>query len=99
MPLIFVQRWAPSGPVAVTGGTQTVSGTLDVSNGMVIEYDPSLFSKATYNSATYTLFNFGTLNLGAYPDIQSAVTSDFTTTGYTTAVYTVVGNTITVTLS
>ena len=99
MPLIFVQRWSPSGPVAVTGGTQTVSGTLDASNGIVIEYDPSLFSKATYDSATYTLFTFGTLNPPSPVDVNTYFTSVLTGTGYNSAVYAIVGNTITVTLS
>lgn len=100
MPLIFVQRWAPSGPVAVSGGTQTVLGTLDISAGNIpVIFDGSLFSKTTYPNATYTLFTFGTLNPASPVDINTYFVSDFDTSGYTSAVYAIVGNTITVTLS
>jgi hypothetical protein len=99
MPLIFVQRWAPSGPVAVTGGTQTVSGTLDISNGVTVEYDSGLFNYSNYPSATYTLFNFGALNPASPVDVNTYFTSVLTGTGYNSAVYAIVGNTITVSLS
>ena len=93
MPLIFVQRYAPAGIAAGTG-TQTVSGTLDISGGVVIEFDPTVFTAA----GTYTLFTYGTLVGSAATNL----TADLSSTSFSSAVFADTGSSngsITVTLS
>lgn len=93
MPLIFVQRYAPAGIAAGTG-TQTVTGTLDISAGAVVEIDPTVFTVA----GTYTIFTYGTLTGSAATNL----TADLTGTSFSSAVFADTGpsnGSITVTLS
>lgn len=93
MPLIFVQRYAPAGSIAAGTGTQTVNGTLDISAGAVVEFDPTVFTVA----GTYTIFTYTTL-VGTAANL----TADLTGTSFSSAVFADTGpstGSITVTLS
>ena len=90
MPLIFVQRWAPSGPVSVVGGTQYITGTLTLSgtpgDPSIIELDPAAFTQ----TGEYVLFDYsaGTIVYTPYASLQVALTAgvltvDASDTGFT----------------
>lgn len=95
MPLINSFRFAAPGGIPAGAGTQTVTGTLDVSGGGIVEFNATVFPTA----GTYTIFTYSTLVLGAFASFSAAVTTDFGDTGFTSVVYTDTGSSITATLS
>lgn len=92
MALVFVQRYAPA---TAGAATQYVTGTLDVSAGCIVEFDPTIFTVP----GTYTIFSYGTLT-GTVGNF-SADAASLTECGFTSAVFAVdsVQKIVTVTLS
>ena len=93
MPLVFVQRYAPSSPLASGTGVQAVTGTLTLANPTYVDFDPDLWAGVVAGTP-YTIFTYGTLS-GSVSSLQAGTLP----TGMSSASFADTGSSITVTFS
>lgn len=95
MPLVFVQRYAPSAGVATGTGVQYVNGTLTLENPTYVDFDPVLWAGASPGDSA-VIFEFTTLSpAGA----ASYLVAGDLPPGVSGASFSQVGSTIVVTFS
>lgn len=74
MAIISVHRGRKPGVVSVSGGTQYIEGTLNITGAFTIELDPAFFSTAgEYVVIDYSAVGAVVTYPGAYASLQAAL--------------------------